>query len=382
MKKRDLAACYAEGHPLYPRIRYSEGMAPPTFVRETVRAMRGYTPGEQPSAGARVVKLNTNENPFPPSPKVMDAIRELDSESLRRYPQPRADRFRDAAANLLGVTPENIICGNGSDDILTIVMRTFVPAGGSIASPDPTYSLYSVLSQLQDARHHRIAWRDGWHLPTDELLAADADAIFLANPNAPSGTIVSAAEIESLATKFGRLVLVDEAYVDFTDHSCVDLVRKHANVVVSRTLSKGYGLAGLRFGYAVGQEQVIDQMLKVKDSYNCDALSIIAATAAIEDQAYARSVWARIREERERLTGELRKLGFTVIPSHGNFVLATVPGSDGKAFYEGLKQQGILVRFFDSPGLQDKIRVSIGSSHENAALVAGVMSLIEKSKAA
>lgn len=357
-------------------------MAPPTFVRETVRAMRGYTPGEQPSAGARVVKLNTNENPFPPSPKVMDAIRELDSESLRRYPTPRADRFRHAAATLLGVSPENIICGNGSDDILTIAMRTFVPPGGSIASPDPTYSLYTVLSQLQDARHSRIAWRDGWHLPADELLASDADAIFLANPNAPSGTVVPASEIEAMAVKFGRLVLVDEAYVDFTDHSCVDLVRRHANIVVSRTLSKGYGLAGLRFGYAVAQEQVIDQMLKVKDSYNCDALSIIAATAAIEDQTYAKSVWSRIREERERLTAELRKLGFAVIPSHGNFVLAGVPGGNGRAFYEGLRQQGILVRFFDAPGLQDKIRISVGSSHENAALVAGVMSLIEKSKAA
>lgn len=355
----------------------------PKFVRSNVRAMAGYTPGEQPAPGERVVKLNTNENPYPPSPKVMAAIRELEAEMLRRYPNPTADAFRDAAARLWGLpTREMILAGNGSDDILTIATRTFVPPGGTLAYPDPTYSLYPVLAAIETARTVAVPWAKDYQLPIDELIATRADAIYLANPNAPTGTFVSPMKVAELAKAFDGLVLVDEAYADFADDNCVALVKAHENVVISRTLSKAYSLAGLRFGYAIAQQHVIAEMMKVKDSYNTDAISIVAATAAIEDQEYARRTWDNVRSERHRVTAELRELGWDVLPSEANFVLAAPPDGRGKEAYLGLKRQGILVRWFDKPGLSDKIRITIGTSQENNALLGGIKALTAAEKAA
>lgn len=348
----------------------------PQLVRSTIREMAGYTPGEQPSLGERVVKLNTNENPFPPSDRVLQAIRNIEGETLRRYPHPSADVFRHAAARLHGVSADMILCGNGSDDILTIVTRTAMAAGGRVAYCDPTYSLYAVLARLQDAAGIGVPWEDDWSLPIDALLATKADAIYLANPNAPSGTFVSPLRVAELARKFPGLLLVDEAYADFADDNCVALIKEHPNVVVSRTLSKAYSLAGLRFGYAIAQPRLIAEMMKVKDSYNCDAISILAATAAIEDQAYAKAGWDRIRSERQRVSAALTELGLDVIPSHANFVLAAAADGRGRELYLGLKQQGILVRHFDLPGLADKVRITIGQSHENNALLAGVKALL------
>jgi histidinol-phosphate aminotransferase len=354
----------------------------PTFTRDNVRAMHGYSPGEQPEPGARIVKLNTNENPFPPSPKVLQAIHEVDGETLRRYPHPLGDRFREAASALMGVEPEQVLCGNGSDDILTIATRTFVPSGGLLASPEPTYSLYPVLAQLEAAKHVGVPFEKNYQLPIDALVATNADAIYLANPNAPTGTVVSLDSIETLAKEFAKLVLVDEAYADFWGKTAVGLIEKCPNIIVSRTLSKGYGLAGLRFGYAVANREVIDEMIKVKDSYNADAISILAATAAITDQAYAQRGWQLVRDELKRIASELEEFGFDVLPSHANFVLASVPGGDGKSFYQGLKQQGILVRYFDKPGLRDKIRITIGTMQENDAMLGAIKSLVAKEKAA
>jgi histidinol-phosphate aminotransferase len=344
-------------------------------VRPTIERMSGYTPGEQPGAGERVVKLNTNENPFPPSPRVMEAIRALSAEELRRYPHPAANPFRLAAAKLHGLPIEQVIAGNGSDDILAIAVRTFVGPGEVIACPEPGYSLYPVLADISEARTRAVPWDDPWRLPVEALLATGARAIFFANPNAPSGTMVPQQTISALAQRAPEvLVLVDEAYVDFADpgQSCLDLPAVHPNVVVSRTLSKGYGLAGLRLGYAVANPAVIEQMMKVKDSYNCDALSIAAGRAALEDRDYAAGTWQAVREERDRLSEELGRRGFQVIPSQANFLLATVPGGDGAALYLALKARGILVRFFDKPGLSDKIRVTIGRREENDALLAAL----------
>jgi histidinol-phosphate aminotransferase len=344
-------------------------------VRPTIERMNGYTPGEQPAAGERVVKLNTNENPFPPSPRVMEAIGALAPEELRRYPNPTANPFRVAAARAHGLTVEQVIAGNGSDDILAIAVRTFVGPGEVIACPEPGYSLYPVLAEISEARTRSVPWEGQWRLPVDALLATGARAIFFANPNAPSGTVVPRETIRALAQRAPDvLVLVDEAYVDFADPgtSCLDLPADCPNVVVSRTLSKGYGLAGLRLGYAVASPSVIEQMMKVKDSYNCDALSITAGRAALEDRDYAAGTWQAVREERDRLTVELGRRGFQVIPSQANFLLATAPGGDGTALYLALKARGILVRVFDKPGLSDKIRVTIGRREENDALLAAL----------
>jgi histidinol-phosphate aminotransferase len=356
-------------------------MAPP-FVRANVRDMQGYSPGEQPGAGERVVKLNTNENPFAPSDKVIQAIAQLEPEMLRRYPDPLATRFRQAAAKVLGLSPDMILCGNGSDDILTIATRTFVPPGGVLASPEPTYSLYPVLARLEQAKFTSVPWEKDWGLPIEALVETKANAVYLANPNAPSGTFVSPLKVEELATHFPGLVLIDEAYVDFAEDNCLTLVREYRNVLVCRTLSKAYSLAGLRFGFAVARPDVIEQMLKVKDSYNCDAISICAATAAIEDQEYARRSWEHVKSERQRLSSELTQMGWSVAKSQANFILAASPNGRGKEVYLGLKQQGILVRYFDKPGLTDKVRITVGQSQENNALLAGIKALTAAEKAA
>jgi len=352
----------------------------PSFVRAGVREMSGYKPGEQPLPGERVIKLNTNENPFPPSERVLLALREIDGEMLRRYPSPTADPFRAAAAKLLGVSTDMILAGNGSDDILTIATRTFLEPGAKLAYPNPTYSLYPVLARLQDATSVPVPWEGDWALPIDGLLAAKADAIYVANPNAPSGTFVTPTKVGALAKAFNGLLLIDEACVDFADDNCVSLVREHSNVVITRTLSKAYALAGLRFGYAVAAAPVISEMMKVKDSYNCDGVAIALATAAIADQEYAKKTWEYIRSERQRLSAELNQMGWQVLESHANFILVTVPDGRGEDAYLGLKRQGILVRYF--PGLRDKIRITIGQNHQNNALLAGIKALTATEKAA
>ena len=335
--------------------------------------MAGYTPGEQPKPGDVVIKLNTNENPYPPSPRVFEAIRATSADALRRYPSPMADEFRRVAARVHGVSVDQVLAGNGSDDVLQIALRTYCGAGDVLASPDPTYSLYPVLAELADVRFVTVPWGPAWTLPVDALLATNPRAIFFANPNAPSGTWVEPDAISALASRTDALVLVDEAYVDFAEQSCLSLVAAHENVLVSRTLSKGYGLAGLRFGYAIGHPSLIEQMTKVKDSYNCDAVAIAAAAAALDDQAYAREQWEKVKAERTRVTGALAARGFDVIPSLGNVVLATLPGARyAKPVYEGMKGRGVLVRFFDKPGLSDKLRISIGTPAENDAMLAAL----------
>ena len=265
---------------------------------------------------------------------------------------------------------QSILAGNGSDDILQIALRTYCAAGDVLASPEPTYSLYPVLSELADVRFTTVPWGPDWSLPIDALLATNARSIFFANPNAPSGTWVDADAVSTLAARTDALVLVDEAYVDFADAHCLGLLARHDNVLITRTLSKGYGLAGLRFGYAIGHPSTIQQMTKVKDSYNCDAIAIAAASAALEDQTYARECWLLVRQQRDRLTADLTRRGFSVLPSQGNFVLATVPGpGDAASIYDALKKRGLLVRFFDKLGLRDKLRITVGTADENDALL-------------
>lgn len=344
----------------------------PPRARPTIEAMDGYLPGEQPAPGERVVKLNTNENPYPPSPRVLDAIRAVDPDRLRRYPNPTADGFRTAAAAALGVTPDMILCGNGSDDVLAIVTRTFLGPGDALCAPEPTYSLYPVLAHIGEVKFLPVPWGPGWSLPVDALCAIGARAVFFANPNAPSGTLAPRAAVRDLCRRFAGVVLCDEAYVEFADEDSLPLIAECPNLVISRTLSKAYSLAGLRFGWAIAQAPLVRQMHKVKDSYNCDAVAVAAATAALADREYARSTWERVRSERARLTAELSRRGFTVEPSQANFLLAAVPGGDGGGVYRALKGKGVLVRFFDRNGLRDKVRITVGSPAENDALLAAI----------
>jgi histidinol-phosphate aminotransferase len=314
----------------------------------------------------------------------MQAIRDIEPETLRRYPDASADLFRAAAAKALGddITPDMILCGNGADDLLTIAARTFVGHDGTLAAPMPGYSAYPVHAQLEEAKFVAVNWDKNWALPIDDLVATKASAIYLANPNAISGTIVPTSQLAKLADDFAGVLLIDEAFVDFADENALPLVKSHQNIVIVRSLSKGYSLAGLRFGYAVAQESVIDEMTKAKGDFNVDAVATIAATAAFEDREHAAMTWEHVRAERSRIAGELESLGWNVVPSHANFLLAKVPGGDGRAMFEGLKRQGILIRYFDKSGLADKVRITIGTSQENNALLGGIKAMSAAEKAA
>ena len=250
------------------------------FARPEIAAIAGYAPGEQPQDGG-FIKLNTNENPYPPSTAIHAAIEEVLHRGLQKYPDPLAGAFRRRAAEMLGVPPDWILCGNGSDDILTIATRTFVGQGQRLRLPYPSYILYRTLAQLQGAQSEEVLFEPDWSLsPSFAAAAADLRLVFLPNPNSPSGTVVPPEAILALAEQLPCPLLVDEAYADFAEQNCMHLVAKCEKILVSRTLSKSYALAGLRFGYVVGQPHLIREMEKVKDSYNCDALSIAVATAA------------------------------------------------------------------------------------------------------
>jgi histidinol-phosphate aminotransferase len=332
------------------------------LLRPNIRAMAGYTPGEQPRAGP-FIKLNTNENPYPPSPRVLEALREaLAGERLRKYPDPLGTAFRQTAGRVLGVDPDGILIGNGSDDILTIVTRAFVPERGLVVSPLPSYLLYKTLAELQGAQFQAVAFTPDWQLPSPWPVG-NAHLTMVPNPNSPSGTLVPVAELERLAHESAGPLLVDEAYVDFADGHALELARL-PNVMVSRSLSKSYALAGVRFGFAVADPALVRELLKVKDSYNCDVLSLTAAAAALEDQAYLRATRERILATRGRLAEALRQLAFGVTPSQANFVWARRPDRALKPIYEELKRRQILVRYMNYEGYGEGLRISVGSDGE------------------
>jgi histidinol-phosphate aminotransferase len=332
-----------------------------SFIQTRVRAMAGYTPGEQPRDGT-FIKLNTNENPYPPSPRVLDALRAaLTGDRLRKYPDPMGAAFRHAAARVLDIDPDGILIGNGSDDILTIVTRAFVPDGGLVVSPTPSYLLYRTLAELQGARFETVPYTADWGLPRPWPVCG-AHLTFLANPNSPSGTLVPPAEVEQLAGELEGPLVLDEAYVDFAEQTGLHLARR--NVIVTRSLSKSYSLAGVRFGFAVAEPALVREFLKVKDSYNCDVLSLAASAAALEDQAYLSETRVRILATRERLTQELRRLSFEVQPSQANFVWCRRLDRPVRPLYEELKRRMILIRYMAYEGYGDGLRISVGTDAE------------------
>jgi histidinol-phosphate aminotransferase len=274
-----------------------------SYERDNIRAMRGYVSGEQLEAGD-LVKLNTNENPYPPAPEVAEALRHFDVSRLRRYPNPLADDFRAAAARVHGIAPDQILASNGSDELLRLAFTTFVDPGATVAWPEPAYSLYPVLADIQGCRTLRLPLTTASQLPEDFAERAnDAGArlVCVVNPGAPAGQHIPATALRELADRLSGVLLVDEAYVDFVDPELHEgdtlaLVRDFDNVLLSRTLSKGYRLAGLRFGYAIGPETLLEPMRdKTRDAYNVDALAQALATAALEAQDYASDTWARVR---------------------------------------------------------------------------------------
>ncbi len=357
-----------------------------SFERNNIQRMQGYASGEQPE-DARTIKLNTNENPYPPTPAVQRVIQDFDPAALRRYPPPTADAFRDVAAALHGVASNNIIATRGGDELLRLIITTFVDPGQLIAMTAPTYSLYPVLAQIQDCPILQVPLQPDWALAVNfcnQVNDAGAALTLIVNPHAPTGHLLDAATIASMAAQLNSVLLIDEAYVDFVDpslqHDCLDLVNQFDNLLFLRTLSKGYSLAGLRFGYGIGAESLITPMLeKTRDSYNLDLLSQKIATAALQDQEHARFSWQQVRAERQRLSEALAAIGLTSSASQANFLLVQIPAAMGisaAALYQGLKQRHILVRYFDQPRLDDKLRITIGTSDENAQLLKNLKELL------
>ena len=344
-----------------------------SFTRPVVTTMSGYVPGEQPRE-QRYIKLNTNENPYPPSPRVLEAIRAAVNDDLRLYPDPLASGLRERAAAVYGVRPENVLAGNGSDELLSLVVRACVGAGDRVVYPYPTYSLYDTLVTVQEGQAIHVPYPPDFALPAG-LADARGRLTFVCHPNSPSGTPVSVEDIRALAQTVAGLLVVDEAYVDFAETTALPLTQQCDNVIVLRTFSKSFSLAGLRIGLAFGPAAVIDELLKVKDSYNVTRLSIVAAIAALEDYAWMEANAARIRRTRQRLIDSLRAMGFSVLPSQSNFVLARCPGRSLEDAYRGLKARGILVRYFAIPELRDALRISVGSDAEIDALLAALQAM-------
>lgn len=349
----------------------AETPAPACYLRPEIAALAGYVPGEQPR-DPRVVKLNTNENPYPPSAAVRRAIDDACAR-LHLYPDPTARELRERVARLYDVDAEGVIVGNGSDELLSLLMRAVIGPGDAVAYGTPTYSLYDTLVALQAGKAVRIPYGPDFAIPR-ELYTVDARLLIVCNPNAPSGTAVSQRELAELAVaRRDALLVIDEAYVDFADENATALGVRHPNVIVLRTLSKSYSLAGLRVGIGITTPALAEQLAKVKDSYNVSRLAQAGAVAALDDQATMLAHVARVRATRARLVAALGELGYEVAPSQTNFVLARRPGRVLSSVKEALQQRGILVRYFSE--LPDALRITVGTDVEIDRLLAELRQL-------
>ena len=346
------------------------------YGRKMLESVAGYVPGEQPS-DLNVVKLNTNENPYPPSPRVLEALRALDTEALRRYPDPSASAFCAECAKRYGLSGTDwIIAGNGMDELLSLVIRTFVDPDEKVLAPYPTYSLYEVLCKLHGCEMISIDLDGQFQLP-EAFYETPAKLCLLARPNAPSGVSVPRADVERLCESFPGIVVIDEAYVDFGEDHCMDFPARFENAVVMRTFSKSFSLAGMRIGIAVARPAIINEFMKVKDSYNMSAFSEAAALAAIEDYAYMRGNADRVRDTRARLHDALAALGFDIPESQSNFLLARWNGTPtAREIFERLRDRGIYVRYFAGRCLENALRITVGTDEQCGALVRALGEII------
>ncbi len=347
-----------------------------TFFRDNIDAMTPYIPGDQPIGGEGIVKLNQNENPYPPSPAALEVLRQFDGGTLRLYPDPMAREFCRTAGEVLGVPPESILVGDGSDDIIIMIARACLAKGRSVVYPVPTFPFYFTQAQVEDAQIVAVPFNDDFSVPIDALIQAGGTVTFVANPGSPTGVAPSTDQLDYLAGKLDGLLVIDEAYVDFADQNALALADRHANVIVLRTLSKGYSLAGLRLGFGVANPSLLAGLLKTKAIYNVGVLSAAVGAAAMADQDYHNECVARIVASRSKLVGDLAGLGFEVVPSQANFVLVRPPGGNAKAVYEALKARGILVRYFKEPPLDDKLRITVGTDKQDAVLVEAMKDLL------
>jgi len=343
------------------------------MIARHVRHLEGYVPGEQPR-DRTVVKLNTNENPYPPSPKCADVLKNFDLDNLRRYCDPNCTELRAALAKLNRTTPERIFVGNGSDEILALAARTFVENDEAIGSLDPSYSLYKTLAAIRDVKWQGVGNRE-------KGIGKECSLFLLTNPNAPTGEFREPKEIAAFAKRFRGVVLVDEAYADFARGNCMALAtaKSNRNVIVMRTFSKSFSLAGLRVGYCVGPKDLIDALYKMKDSYNVDGIAQRVALAAVRDLAWMRANVKRIVATRRAFTKALESRGWDVIPSESNFIFARPAHRKAAWIFDELRKRHIFVRYFSGPKTKDRLRVTMGTEPQMKKLLKALDELdIEK----
>ena len=346
------------------------------YARPSVAAAAGYVPGSQPTEPG-YIKLNTNECPYPPSPRVVEALQAAVDDSLRLYPEPTATALREKTAEVYGFEPDEVIVGNGMDDLLSLAIRTFVDLSETVVTTYPTYTLYKTLADLHGAATAFHELGESFDLP-ESVFSVSGRLFLLSNPNAPTGRLHPSSEVDRLCESFGGVVVVDEAYVDFAEETSIELAHKYGNVLVMRSMSKSFALAGMRIGFAVGAQELIDEMMKVKDSYNVNRLSQVAGWHALDDIETMRATADRVVASRAMLVESLEGLGFDIVPSAANFVLATHRSVRARTIFDELNARRILVRYFDSPRLDNSLRISIGTNDEMESLIEAVRAIVDE----
>lgn len=341
------------------------------FWSEATRLTEPYVPGEQPKV-KNMIKLNTNENPYPPSPKVLAALKGAVDGNLRLYPDPTADELCEVIAKAYDVEKNQVFIGNGSDEVLAFSFLAFFNQGEQILFPDITYSFYPVYANLYRLDYKEVPLNEDFTIPAEQFFHAEGGVIF-PNPNAPTSIGLGLEQVEKIVQNNpDKVVIVDEAYIDFGGESAVPLTRRYENLLVIQTLSKSRSLAGLRVGFALGNEQLIEGLNRMKNSFNSytlDRLALVGAKAAIEDTAYFEETRSKIIETRHRVIGELQQLDFTVLDSQANFLFMKHARVDAKQIFETLKEKGIYVRYFNKSRIDQFLRVTIGTDEEMNRLV-------------
>ena len=347
-----------------------------SFLRQSLEGFKPYVPGEQPPDGGGWVKLNTNESPLPPSPRVIEAIKAATDESLRLYPSPSAAPARQAIAKHFGLDPAQVTLGNGADELIEMCLRAFAGAGDRVAFSTPTYPLLDPLCRLHDAVPSPNPSGEMFTWSTD-LLDDPAPLKFLVNPNSPTGTWHGGPSVERVVVRSKGIVVLDEAYVDFAFESQVGLLARHDNLLILRTMSKSYALAGMRIGFALGSPELIAALDAVKDSYNLDRLAIVAAKAAIEDEEHHRKIVDHVVAERRWLELQLHELGFEHSPSEANFVFVKPAlGNVAGSVVDALREQKILVRYYDRDPIAGWFRITVGTRYEHERLLAALKEIL------
>jgi histidinol-phosphate aminotransferase len=347
-----------------------------SFVRKSLEGYQPYVPGEQPPDGEDWVKLNTNESPLPPSPRVIEAIRAAAGQSLRLYPSPTAAPARRAIAAHFGLEPNQVALGNGADELIEMCFRAFAGAGDRVAYSTPTYPLFDPLCRVHEVTPSTHPTAEGWTWTTG--LAEDpAPLKFLVNPNSPTGTHHGPRSVQHVVGRSQGVVVLDEAYVDFAPESQVGLISTHANLLVLRTMSKSYALAGMRIGFALGNPQLVAALDAIKDSYNMDRLAIVAAVAAIEDETHHRKIVDYVVAERAWLEDQLREQGFEHAPSAANFVFVKPPASaSAAAVADALRERRVLIRHYDREPIKGWFRITVGTRDQHQVLLAALKEIL------